>query len=190
MLRDSRSRVRRTRAGGIGVTWRRWFGSMMLFLRYVVLNLLNTRDGDYAAACSMDYSKPPAYYDTFALRDIEGYEAVTSTFPYFRSKVSRQAMISGQPVPVQSCWNGMGISSSFHLHFPCLHRANTAETTGRADKDPISLQNNVADIPHQYPSTPNHSQPSTRSPSAARPTPSQPSTSKPPNAASSTSTTL
>lgn len=57
----------------------------------------------------MDYSKPPAYYDTFALRDIEGYEAVTSTFPYFRSSISRQAMIAGQPVPVQSCWNGMGI---------------------------------------------------------------------------------
>ena len=55
----------------------------------------------------MDYSKPPAYYDTFALRDIEGYEAVSSTFPYFRSKGSRDAMVAGQPVPVQSCWNGM-----------------------------------------------------------------------------------
>ena len=74
-----------------------------------ILNLINTRDGDYAAACSMDYAKPPAYYDTFALRDIEGYEAVTSTFPYFRSKISRDAMIAGQPVPVQSCWNGMGM---------------------------------------------------------------------------------
>ncbi|KAL8791146.1 MAG: hypothetical protein Q9195_006043 [Heterodermia aff. obscurata] len=72
-----------------------------------ILNLINTRDGDYAAACSMDYSKPPAYYDTFALRDIEGYEAVTSTFPYFRSRISRHAMLAGQPVPVQSCWNGM-----------------------------------------------------------------------------------
>ncbi|CAF9936630.1 MAG: hypothetical protein HETSPECPRED_010394 [Heterodermia speciosa] len=72
-----------------------------------ILNLINTRDGDYAAACSMDYSKPPAYYDTFALRDIEGYEAVTSTFPYFRSRISRRAILAGQPVPVQSCWNGM-----------------------------------------------------------------------------------
>lgn len=55
----------------------------------------------------MDFAKPPQYYDTFALRDSEGHEAVSSTFPYFRSKASRNAMMSGQPVPVQSCWNGI-----------------------------------------------------------------------------------
>ena len=69
--------------------------------------LLATRDGDYAAACSIDFAKPPHYYDTFALRDSDGHEAVTSTFPYFRSRASRSAMISGHPVPVQSCWNGI-----------------------------------------------------------------------------------
>ena len=72
-----------------------------------VTTLLATREGDYAAACSMDFAKPPNYYDTFALRDSDGHEAVTSTFPYFRSKSSRRAMIAGQPVPVQSCWNGI-----------------------------------------------------------------------------------
>lgn len=69
--------------------------------------LLATRDGDYSAACSLDFAKAPHYYDTFALRDNDGNEAVTSTFPYFRSKASRSAMISGHPVPVQSCWNGI-----------------------------------------------------------------------------------
>ena len=69
----------------------------------------------------MDYSKPPAYYDTFALRDIEGYEAVTSTFPYFRSKISRHAMLAGQPVPVQSCWNGMGKFDIIRLVSPHLY---------------------------------------------------------------------
>ena len=72
-----------------------------------ILTLISTRDGSYAAACSMDYSHPPAYYDTFALRDISGSEAVTSTFPYFRSRLSRDPMVAGQPVPVQSCWNGI-----------------------------------------------------------------------------------
>lgn len=72
------------------------------------VNLLHTREGEYAAACSLDFSKPPEYYDTFALRDHDGYETATSTFPYFRSKVSRRAIMSGKPVPVQSCWNGMG----------------------------------------------------------------------------------
>ena len=68
---------------------------------------MNTRDGDYAAACSLDFSKPPHYYDTFALRDSSGHEAATSTFPFFRSQFSRDAIVSGEPVPVQSCWNGI-----------------------------------------------------------------------------------
>lgn len=72
-----------------------------------VIELLNTRDGDYAAACSLDFAKPPEYYDTFALRDLNGDEAATSTFPYFRSRSSREAMLRGMPVPVQSCWNGI-----------------------------------------------------------------------------------
>ena len=66
-----------------------------------------TRNGTYAAACSLDFSHPPAYYDTFGLRDSEGHETVIPTFPYFRSRASRDAMVSNRPVPVQSCWNGM-----------------------------------------------------------------------------------
>ena len=74
------------------------------------MTLLDTRDGDYAAACSLDFMKPPNYYDTFALRDSTGHEAVMPTFPYFRSSASRNAMIRGHPVPVTSCWNGIGTS--------------------------------------------------------------------------------
>ncbi|KAL5120359.1 hypothetical protein ACEQ8H_001649 [Pleosporales sp. CAS-2024a] len=72
-----------------------------------VLKLLNTNDGDYAAACSLDFSKPPQFYDTFALRDIEGHEALMPRWPYFRAKDSRQAMLANVPTPVASCWNGM-----------------------------------------------------------------------------------
>ena len=70
--------------------------------------LLATRGGDYAAACSLDFSKPPAFYDTFALRDSEGYAAVMQSWPYFRSRASRDALKASQPVPVTSCWNGIG----------------------------------------------------------------------------------
>lgn len=72
-----------------------------------VVTLLSTNAGDYAAACSMDFSKPPIYYDTFALRDISGAKALTQTWPYFLSGVSRRALMADQAVPVQSCWNGM-----------------------------------------------------------------------------------
>ncbi|KAF1913680.1 cryptococcal mannosyltransferase 1-domain-containing protein [Ampelomyces quisqualis] len=72
-----------------------------------VLKLLDTNGGEYAAACSLDFSKPPAFYDTFALRDSTGHEAVMPTWPYFQSRVSRHALERGLPVPVTSCWNGM-----------------------------------------------------------------------------------
>ncbi|KAJ5223477.1 hypothetical protein N7468_008019 [Penicillium chermesinum] len=79
----------------------------VVFTASDVFELLDTNDGEYAAACSMDFSKPPKYYDTFALRDAGGHETVMQTWPYFRSSVSRGAMKYLEPVPVQSCWNGM-----------------------------------------------------------------------------------
>ncbi|KAI8937463.1 hypothetical protein NX059_005184 [Plenodomus lindquistii] len=72
-----------------------------------VLNLLDTNGGEYAAACSMDYQKPPYFYDTFALRDARGHEAVMQTWPFFRAGESRWAAERWKPVPVKSCWNGM-----------------------------------------------------------------------------------
>ena len=72
-----------------------------------VRRLLDTRNGDYAAACSLDFKSPPTVYDSFALRDLEGREPITSRWPYFRSHDSRDAVKRGQAVPVSSCWNGM-----------------------------------------------------------------------------------
>lgn len=75
-----------------------------------ILNLLKTNNGQYAAACSLDFSKPPSFYDTFALRDAHGHEHATQSWPYFRSAKSRKAMLNAEPVPVSSCWNGIGMS--------------------------------------------------------------------------------
>ncbi|RDW86468.1 glycosyltransferase family 69 protein [Aspergillus mulundensis] len=72
-----------------------------------VIDLLNTNDGEYAAACSLDFMRPPAFYDTFALRDSEGDAHLMQTWPYFRSARSRNALRSMSPVPVKSCWNGI-----------------------------------------------------------------------------------
>ncbi|KAF2847800.1 glycosyltransferase family 69 protein [Plenodomus tracheiphilus IPT5] len=62
---------------------------------------------DYAAACSMDFSNPPYYYDTFALRDAAGRKTASQTWPYFTTSISRDAMISNSPVPMLSGWNGV-----------------------------------------------------------------------------------
>lgn len=80
----------------------------VVFTTQDVRNLLATNKGDYAAACSLDFSKPPSFYDTFALRDIEGGDAIMPVWPYFRAKGSRQALLANEDVPVRSCWNGMG----------------------------------------------------------------------------------
>mgnify|MGYP004537404795 CR=1 FL=1 len=77
-----------------------------------ILRLLSTNGGDFAAACSLDFSIPPRVYDTFALRDAEGHEMLTQTWPYFRAQASRQALMANRATPVTSCWNGMGKSSS------------------------------------------------------------------------------
>ncbi|KAK4630949.1 hypothetical protein CLAFUR4_02896 [Fulvia fulva] len=85
----------------------------ILFLNDVVFNtedvrtLLATRDGDYAAACSLDFKNGHSFYDTFALRDSQGHEQVTQSWPFFRSASSRQALKASKPVPVTSCWNGI-----------------------------------------------------------------------------------
>lgn len=72
------------------------------------LRLLGTNGGSYGAACSMDYKAPPGFYDTFALRDARGDEHVMATWPFFRARESREAVLGMRDVPVKSCWNGMG----------------------------------------------------------------------------------
>lgn len=86
----------------------------VLFLNDVVFTkddarkLLATRNGDYAAACSIDYKDASGFYDTFALRDSNHDPVVSRSFPFFRSASSRKAVLAMEPVPVTSCWNGMG----------------------------------------------------------------------------------
>jgi hypothetical protein len=42
------------------------------------------------------------------------------TWPFFRETSSRYAMKNLLPVPVKSCWNGMGMISPFDLHIQIL----------------------------------------------------------------------
>ncbi|EPE30110.1 hypothetical protein GLAREA_12833 [Glarea lozoyensis ATCC 20868] len=81
----------------------------VVFTTEDVITLIATRNGNYAAACSLDFLKPPSYYDTFALRDIFGDKTVTRNWPYFLASQSRKELISNDPVPVKSCWNGIAV---------------------------------------------------------------------------------
>ena len=72
-----------------------------------VLTLLATNQGSFSAACALDFHYPPAYYDTFALRDSAGGGTIMSSFPYFHAPDSRDSMLQGRATKVTSCWNGM-----------------------------------------------------------------------------------
>ncbi|KAL8873474.1 MAG: hypothetical protein Q9174_001066 [Haloplaca sp. 1 TL-2023] len=87
-----------------------------------IWTLLDTRRGDFAAACALDFVNPPwgwvtdrrslahpsGIYDDFATRDSNGNVLGSHLYPYFSSWSSKRAIMSGDVVPVQSCWNGLG----------------------------------------------------------------------------------
>lgn len=94
-----------------------WLNDVIFTVQDVV-TLIGTRDGDYSSACALDFSSPPLYYDTFALRDSEGDEPISMTWPYFLSSASRDAMIANTPVPVRSCWNGLVVFQADSFYRP------------------------------------------------------------------------
>ncbi|KUI52443.1 Alpha-1,3-mannosyltransferase CMT1 [Cytospora mali] len=103
----------------------------VLWLNDVVFNtedfvtLLHTRHGNYAAACSLDFKKPPHYYDTFALRDDQGQKTASNFWPWFLSPTSRRSARQSEPILVQSCWNGMVLFDAipFYADPPLRFRA-------------------------------------------------------------------
>ncbi|KAI9647286.1 hypothetical protein NHQ30_003669 [Ciborinia camelliae] len=79
----------------------------VVFTTTDVTTLLSTNNYSYAAACSLDFSHPSQYYDTFALRDSLGLKTASISWPYFYASQSLDALKRNEAVPVKSCWNGM-----------------------------------------------------------------------------------
>ncbi|KAL1928523.1 hypothetical protein VTP01DRAFT_2879 [Rhizomucor pusillus] len=69
------------------------------------IELINTNQGDYDAACGMDFFGQ--FYDVFATREVDGGWVGSGDYPYFADEASRDLLVAGKPVPVYSCWNGM-----------------------------------------------------------------------------------
>ncbi|KAI1847411.1 hypothetical protein JX265_005528 [Neoarthrinium moseri] len=89
-----------------------------------IQTLLDTRDGNYAAACSMDFKSSPLYYDTFALRDDMGQKTASLHWPWFRSPKARASLLRSEPIEVTSCWNGIVVfdAAPYYNNPPLLFR--------------------------------------------------------------------
>lgn len=73
----------------------------------------NQQDGKarYRAACAVDFIRGAQFYDTFVVRDAEGYGNGFMVYPWFSTAgqgISRAAVLHGSDaVPVRSCWGGL-----------------------------------------------------------------------------------
>lgn len=65
----------------------------------------------YLAACAVDFIDTIKFYDTFATRDVEGYDMGVPFYPWFTAAgeaVSRRDVLAQKDaVRVKSCWGGM-----------------------------------------------------------------------------------
>ncbi|KAI1935130.1 hypothetical protein LOZ66_005436 [Ophidiomyces ophidiicola] len=73
--------------------------------------IFSTNHGQYRAACAVDFVSKVMFYDTFVVRDKEGYGMGLMFYPWFSSSgsaQSRRAVLAGEDaVPVRSCWGGL-----------------------------------------------------------------------------------
>ncbi|KAL2845860.1 cryptococcal mannosyltransferase 1-domain-containing protein [Aspergillus pseudoustus] len=76
----------------------------------------------YRAACAVDFINPFKFYDTYATRDLQGYEIGLPFYPWFTSAgkgASRRDVLSGRDaVRVRSCWGGMVAFDAHHFQGP------------------------------------------------------------------------
>ncbi|KAM3514635.1 hypothetical protein MY11210_001741 [Beauveria gryllotalpidicola] len=65
----------------------------------------------YLSACAMDYDSPGIFYDSYAVRDAQGYGVGSQEYPVFTTAgdaVSRRDMLGEtDAVRVSTCWSGM-----------------------------------------------------------------------------------
>ncbi|KAJ7493591.1 capsular associated protein [Mycena latifolia] len=73
-----------------------------------ILRLLDTNDGDFDLACSLDFDGI-GLYDTWVIRDSCG-ERTKEIWPYFSSDpVAVESLRREEPVEVATCWNGVAV---------------------------------------------------------------------------------
>lgn len=74
-------------------------------------NVDDTGRANYGAACAVDFINPFKFYDRFALRDLDGYNAGIPFFPWTvdagTGTTRADIIANSDAVRVRSCWGGM-----------------------------------------------------------------------------------
>jgi hypothetical protein len=70
-----------------------------------------TNRAEYTAACALDFSKFIFLYDTFVIRDTDGYEIASLVYPWFHTAGTARSradvLAQRDAVRVRSCWSGL-----------------------------------------------------------------------------------
>lgn len=93
----------------------------------------------YRAACAVDFINPFKFYDTYATRDLQGYNMGIPFFPWFSNTgngQSRQDVLSGtDAVRVRSCWGGMVAFNARFFQLKTLGLERNETLRFRASRD-------------------------------------------------------
>ena len=71
-----------------------------------IVKLVFTNDGNYDAACGMDFNDK--FYVAKNSKELDG-KRFGRYFPYMHNKESQDAYINGEPIRVSSCWSGVSV---------------------------------------------------------------------------------
>ncbi|KAH7104950.1 cryptococcal mannosyltransferase 1-domain-containing protein [Auriculariales sp. MPI-PUGE-AT-0066] len=102
-----------------------------------VVELLNTRNGDYDVVCGMDFAQW-GLYDNWVVRDAYG-QFVSSLWPHLIEKTGWVAMERDEPAPVFACWNGIFLTraSPFMTRETRLKSNTTKEGAFKMSEEPL-----------------------------------------------------
>ncbi|KAK4502747.1 hypothetical protein PRZ48_006173 [Zasmidium cellare] len=92
----------------------------------------------YRAACAVDFINPFKFYDTFATRDLEGYDTGVPFYPWFtgggQAESRRDVLEQKDAVRVKSCWGGMVAFEAKWFQRPGLQKEATGDYGLPSDK--------------------------------------------------------
>ncbi|KAG9249655.1 polysaccharide export protein [Emericellopsis atlantica] len=111
-----------------------WVDDHAIFEPDDVVELLNTRGGNYTTACATTLDPSSRLAEATATRDDQGNPILSSRWPWFLSPTSRAAVQKGAPVAVRSCWGGLVAMNAAPFYDNDVNLAFRAIDDSLADK--------------------------------------------------------